>query len=186
MLLLCVPCKLPLTASLDPCGAAVHHPDCAPPRPSPAHTPPNMRFPSSRCHPTHPPSLPLQTTSIRSSAGARMRCATYDADGRAGVGGAEPRPGWVRCCCDGALGELGTPARPRPSPPARKEGRGAKSASGLVGWGRMLLLGLMLVAGWGAEGCEAQCNGGAVPSVICVGQGLTEAPALTNSATTQV
>ena len=125
-----------------------------------------------------------------------MRCVTYDADGRAGVGGAEPRPGRVGCPEPrglrggrrvGALGEHGAPTRPRPSPSARKEGRGAKSASGLVGWGRMLLLGLMLVAGWGAEGCEAQCNGDA-PTVSCGNQDppLTEAPALTNSVTTQV
>ena len=124
-----------------------------------------------------------------------MRCANYDADGRAGVGGAEPRPGRVGCpepwgggSGAGALGEDGAqPARqPRPSPPTRKEGRGAKSASGLVGWGRILLLGLLLVVGWGAEGCEAQCNGGAAPTVNCVRQGLTEAPVLNNSATTYV
>ena len=123
-----------------------------------------------------------------------MRCATYDADRRAGVGGAEPRPGrvgfpdpWGGGSGTGAVGEHGAPARTRPSPPARKEGRGAKSASGLVGWGRMLLLGLMLVAGWGGEGCEAQCNG-AAPTVFCNSQNppLTEAPALTNSETTKV
>jgi len=51
----------------------------------------------------------------------------------------------------------------------------------------MLVLGLVLVvAGGGGALCVAACDGGAAPTVDCNNEGLTEAPALTNSATTKV
>ena len=111
-----------------------------------------------------------------------MRCGDDPADGRVeeGADAAEVEGRWYARSPDPS-----SAPPPSPSPFARGKGRGTKTR-GWVGRGRMLVLALVLVAAGGGAVCEAACNGRDAPTVSCQGQGLTKAPALTNSATTTV